>query len=253
MDCGGLGDTKVDPIVYSLVFVIVLAAGVIHGSAGFGFSVIATPLLSFLLPVRMTIAITVFFIIAYSLQIVYRFRKFIPWRAIVVPLTASIIARIVGVILLMNLNIKVLRIAWGVTLLLLAIYFAAFRGRISIKPSVAGGIVAGGLSGLFGGMFNTAGPALVVYFFNTFKEKRQYSAALQICFFMSAMASLFVHLAYGNITFQVLRFVGVGITGVFVGIFIGIRIFEKLAKRQLHILVYVVMALMGIVQIVKAI
>ena len=63
-----------DAVEYILVFVIVLVAGVIHGSAGFGFSVIATPLLSFFLPLRMTIAITVFFIIAYSLQIVYRFR-----------------------------------------------------------------------------------------------------------------------------------------------------------------------------------
>lgn len=241
-----------DPVEFSLVFVIVFVAGVIHGSVGFGFSVIATPLLSFLLPLRMTIAITVFFVIAYSLQIVYRFRKFIPWRAIVVPLAASIIMRIIGVVLLMNLNISVLRIVWGSTLILLAVYFVAFRSRVDIKPSLAGGIVAGSLSGLFGGMFNTAGPALVVYFFNTFKEKRQYSAALQICFFMGALASLIAHLAYGNITFQVLRYVGVGITGVFFGTFIGIRIFEKLAKRHLNILVYLVMALIGIVQIMKA-
>lgn len=249
----GLGDAKVDLVEFSLVFVIVLVAGVMHGSVGFGFSVIATPLLSFLLPLRMTIAITVFFIIAYSLQIVYRFRKFIPWRAIAVPLVASIIARVFGVVLLMNLNIGVLRMAWGSSLILLAAYFMAFRNRIRIKPSLAGGIVAGTLSGLFGGMFNTAGPALVVYFFNAFKEKRQYSAALQVTFFMGALASLFVHLAYGNITLQVLRFVGVGITGVLVGIFVGIRIFEKLAKRHLNILVYLVMALMGIVQIMKAI
>ncbi len=240
-----------DLVEYSLFFVIVLTAGVIHGSAGFGFSVIAAPLLSLLLPLRMTIAISAFFMIAYSLQIVYRFRKFIPWRAIAVPLVVSIIAQMIGVILLMNLNIGVLRMVWGPTLIVFAVYFVAFRGRIRIKASLAGGIVAGSLSGLFGGMFNTAGPALVVYFFNAFKEKRQYSAALQICFFIGASASLFVHLAYGNITFQVLRFVGIGIAGVFAGIFIGIRIFEKLARRHLNILVYFIMALMGIVQIVK--
>ncbi len=242
-----------DLIEYSLVFVIVLVAGVTHGSAGFGFSVIAAPLLSLLLPLRMTIAICAFFMIAYSLQIVYRFRKFIPWRTIGVPLVVSIIAQMIGVILLMNLNVSVLRMVWGPTLIVLAVYFVAFRGRIHIKASLAGGIVAGSLSGLFGGMFNTAGPALVVYFFNAFKEKRQYSAALQVIFFIGASASLFVHLAYGNITFQVLRFVGVGITGVFAGIFIGIRIFEKLPKRHLNILVYLIMAVMGIVQIIKAI
>jgi uncharacterized membrane protein YfcA len=258
---------------YAPLFVIVLAASLIHGSAGFGFSVIAIPLLSFILPVRMTVAITVFFILGYTFLIAFRFRKLIPWRMILIPLIVSVFGRAFGVFLLMNLDTAIIRLVWGVVLVLLSVYFVSISRKTRIEsssvrttqveptlveptlagPTLFGGIIAGLLSGIFGGMFNTGGPPLVVYFYSAFPDNRRYSAALQVTFFLGALASLVVHLAYGNITFQVLRFVGVGMTGVLLGTFVGVQILERLARKHLSILVYSLMALMGIIQIVKAI
>jgi uncharacterized membrane protein YfcA len=125
--------------------------------------------------------------------------------------------------------------------------------KTQIKPNIVGGVAAGLVTGVFSGMFNSGGPAMAIYFYNVFSDKRQYSAALQVTFMLGALVNLFVHLAYGNISLDVLRFAGMGIPVVFAGTFLGVRVFERLSKKHLNILVYLFMALTGAIQIIKAI
>jgi len=239
-------------VEYLLVVLIVFAAGLIHGSAGFAFALVATPLLSFLFPIRQTVAFTMLLAFVFSAQILARYHREIPWRVIWLPLLVSYAGRLVGVSILMNLDTRVFRLIWGAALILFAVYFGLYKQRIRIRPSVPSGIVVGALSGVLGGMFNTGGPPVVVYYYCAISGTKAYSAALQVTFFTGAVINFFMHLGYGNITVEVIKWAGVGVLAVAAGIFIGIRVFERVDRRQLGSLISVLIGALGLVQIIKA-
>ncbi|HUV09215.1 MAG TPA: sulfite exporter TauE/SafE family protein [Spirochaetia bacterium] len=237
---------------YVILILVTFISSLVHGATGFGFAIIAAPLLSFFIPVKKTIAVVLILILLFTLQMTFRLRKHINLRLIALPLGASMVGRIIGVFFLMHIDVNIFRLMWGIILILFSVYFAFFNQRIRIRPTIANGLVAGGLSGLVGGMFNTGGPPMVIYFFSCGTNKQEYSAALQFSFAVGSMVNFVMHIIYGNIDGYVLRFVAVALTAALAGSWIGLHLFEKISKELLIRLIYALMVVMGVMQVVKA-
>ena len=237
---------------YLILFCVGFAAALIQGATGFGFSIVAMPLLSLVFPVRTIVPVGMLLLLGFTTQLAIRLRKHIDMKLVAVPLIASLGGRGLGVFLLMNLEIGYFRFAWGLVLLAFAVYFLFFRERLTIKPGMITGLSAGFLSGLMGGMYNAGGPPLVLYYFACAPDKRRYSAAMQVIFSLSNVFSLFMHFCYGNINLPVLKLAGVGMVVVLLGSLLGLRILARLERRHLAAAISFFTVVMGIVQIAKA-
>ena len=113
---------------YLVLFGVTFCAALLQGATGFGFSVVAMPLLSLAFPVRTIVPVGMLLLLGFTTQLAIRLRRFIDIKLVALPLAASLGGRALGVFLLMNLQIGLFRFAWGVVLLGFAVYFLFFRG-----------------------------------------------------------------------------------------------------------------------------
>lgn len=236
---------------YILFFLIILCGSVIQGATGFGFGILVMALLPFLLPFKLCSAIVLLLSLILNVQLAWSLRRNINFRILLPVLAAAFAGRYIGVYALMNLNDTVLRMILGCVLILLALYFTFKGNQIPIKPHIANGMTAGFISGIMGGMFNTSGPPLVIYYFSVIKDKLMYSATLQATFFFSALFSVVLHISYGNMNWTVLKFAGIGALAVAMGSMLGLHILKKLNREVLSKMIYSFLAVMGIMMLIN--
>ena len=133
--------------------------------------------------------------------------------------------------------------------ILISIYFL-FNETFHLKPSKTNGIFSGLISGLFGGLFNITGPPLVIYYFSSIENKKEYQGTIQATFFFIVIFTIIIHLFNGNITYDILRMSSVGLIAVIIGSIIGLNIFEHLDKNLIKKILSIVMMIMGFMLVI---
>jgi hypothetical protein len=226
------------------IFLIILIGSIIQGATSFGFAIVSMPFLVLFLPVK-TATILVLILAAFLVFFIFiKMRKHVSYQAIIYVIIGSYIGVAVGVFGLENLETNILQSILGVLLILVSIYFF-FNKDINIKPTKTNGLFSGLISGLFGGLFNITGPPLVIYYFSSIENKKEYQGTIQATFFFSILFTMAIHLFRGNITFEILKMASVGLTAVILGSIIGLKIFDHLDKRLIKKILSVVMIIMG--------
>jgi uncharacterized membrane protein YfcA len=236
---------------YVLFFLIILIGSVIQGATGFGFGIFVMAVLPFFFPFKTCSAIVLLLGTMLNVQLAWGLRKNINFKVLLPVLAAALAGRYFGVYALMNLNDTVLKMIFGGVLILLSLFFAFKGNQVVIKPHYSSGMIAGFFSGIMGGMFNTSGPPLVIYYFSVIKDKLIYSGTLQATFFFSALFSVVLHISYGNMNLNVLKFAGIGALAVVTGSMLGLHILKRLDRALLSKIIYSFMAVMGMVMLVN--
>lgn len=237
--------------IYITTFVISLLASLIQGATSFGFAIFAMAVLPFFVPFKTAAVLVLLLSMLSSWQNAFKNRRFINLKLVLPVLLTSFVGRTIGIKALVTLNTDILKMLLGITLIAFSIYFVAFNGRISIKPSTTNGAIAGIISGIIGGMFNTGGPPLVVYYFSALEDRKEYIANLHTTFALSSLYSLILHLAYGNMSLEILKISLVSAVAIPVGGMIGLYFFNKFNKSLLSKVIYTYMAIAGILLIIK--
>ena len=226
------------------IFLIILIGSIIQGATSFGFAIVSMPFLVLFLPVK-TATILVLILAAFLVFFIFiKMRKHVSYQAIIYVIIASYIGVAVGVFGLENLETNILQSILGILLILVSIYFF-FNKDINIKPTKTNGLFSGLISGLFGGLFNITGPPLVIYYFSSIENKKEYQGTIQATFFFSILFTIAIHLLRGNITFEIIKMASVGLAAVVLGSIIGLKIFDHLDKRLIKKILSIVMIIMG--------
>ncbi len=143
-----------------------------------------------------------------------------------------------------------LKIILGCVLIILAVYFLLFSNKINVKPTIKWQFPLGSLSGFMGGLFGMHGPAAVIYFLSSEKTKESYLAVAQAYFVATNIYMSAIRAGNGFVTSEV----GIGLLwalpGIFVGITIGKKVFNKINSSILKKIIYFYMILAGIILIV---
>ena len=118
-------------------------------------------------------------------------------------------------------------------------------------PNVPVQISFGTLSGLLSGLFNIGGPPMAMYMFAAAADKEEYNSTLQMFFLATTSIAVITHLAYGNITKEVLKYIPFAYIGVALGTSLGVAFFNRLSSEKIKKLVYGVMLAMGVVVLIR--
>ena len=234
-------------ITYALIAAL---GGIVQTVSGFGSAVVIVLFLqkSFGMLVAPAIATTINLALTTSLS--YKFRKSIEWDKIIIPAFIYTIVNNYVITLAKSANLSVLKKAFGIFLIVLAIYSLFFSKKMQIRASRKELAIFSIFSGITGGLFSVGGPLLALYYTAVSKSKESYIGNMQFLFMIICITSTITRVVTHIYTFDLLPVTLSGIAGVTLGKTAGIKIIEKLDKNILTKLIYAFVAISGILILV---
>ena len=224
-------------------------ASLIQSISGLGSTIVLMGLLPLFLPYKtanitaLVCAIVMLVLTSWSL------RKSLQLKLVLLPVALSLVGRILSLQLLDRLSDGVLMKLSGTFLILVAIYLTFLSDKIHLKPTNGNGMLVGFLAGIMGGLTNISGPVFATYYLPASKRNEEYSANLQFSFMVGCIFTLSMHFVKGNITGTLLKYGLIGSIGTIVGVYGGIKIFQKINRTNLRRIICSVIAIMGILQL----
>ncbi len=149
-----------------------------------GVGTLLTPILSLVLPVSLAVGVLLPMLIAGDVFAVYTYWKQWDGKLVWRMLPAGAVGALVGTLLLAGLSSQALRIVLAIFVLLLVVYkFVSDRiPTLRYQPQGWHAPVAGGLSGVASGMFNSGGPPFNSYLLLQKLPPRSFIATTAIFF-----------------------------------------------------------------------
>lgn len=237
-------------MIYFAATIVILIGAVIQRITGFGFGIFAMIFLPYLAgSYGEANALSGLLSMVFCLFVCASYFKYVNWKNILLPVIASTATSYFAVEFMKTQDDTTLRIILGIFLILLSIYFMFFSSKINFRASWYGGLAAGALSGILGGLFAMGGPPVVIYFMQSEKDINRYMGTIQAYFAVSGVFNIGIKAAAGFVTPNVLLFWLIGSAGIFAGIWLGKKIYCKIDACLLRRLVYGVMAASGIINI----
>lgn len=229
---------------YIYFAIVCLFSSLQQSITGFGFAIISMPLLILLFPFKTISAVVALASLMLCSQVAFRMRKYIDFKIATIPIISAFVGRTVGVNLLMTTSEKMLKSILGIVMILITIYFIFFKEKIIIKPNKVNGLISGMFSGILGGLFNTGGPPIAVYYLFALKDKLWYIGTIQFTFAVGNLYSVILHILYGNFNASSISLSLISLLTVTLGSFVGCRIVNKV--KNVNYAIYASMILMGV-------
>lgn len=240
-------------IVLGSVGVVVLAA-FLKGIVGFGFPTTATLLLALFVDVRMAVALVIVpNIVMDSVQMARRGRLLETARRLWLVLVAGAVGIVVGTRLLVMLPAWVATLVLGLfTLAFVALNATRFTPRLAPRWEGPLGPPVGFVSGVVGGLTNTPGTALVIFFYALGFPKDEFVRSIALSFVALKLTQLAAVTHYGLLSWDLLK-VSLGLTAVAVLAFwIGLRVQDRLDQARFNRAVLAFLAIVGVWLVIRS-
>ena len=179
-------------LAWTLAFTIAALAGVIRGYAGFGSSMMMSPVMALVFGPAQGVALLSILEMMASIHLLPKVLPHTQWRSLVLPMYSTAMVGIpLGVLLLLWVQPEIMRQVIGlvvVTFTSLMIVGVRFKGA----PSRGGILGIGFLGGLSGGATGAGGPPIVLYFLSRPLDAQTYRANMVSYFTLTNMTSIAV-------------------------------------------------------------
>jgi len=241
-------------IVLSGVAVVLLAA-FLKGVVGFGFPTTATTLLALFVDVKMAVALVILpNIVMDGVQMARRGHLLETARRLAATLVAGAVGIVAGTRLLIALPSWVASLVLGLfTLAFVALNATRFTPRLAPRWERPLGPVVGFVSGVLGGLTNTPGTALVIFFYALGFAKHEFVRSIALSFVVLKLTQLGAVAHYGLLSWGLFA-VSVGLTAVaLVAFWIGLRVQDRLDQARFNRAVLIFLAILGLWLIVRSV
>ena len=164
-------------IVLPFLLCVTLAA-LLQSSCGFGFGIFVMMFFPFLLPsYGMSITISGMLSVVTSAVALLKCRKHVAWKKLLIPMAAFLLTSALATVIAAGASSSLMKRLLGGALILLSGYFLFFNQTFHIRATPVTGLIAGGVSGMLGGLFGMAGPPIVIYLLAGTDTKEEYSGS----------------------------------------------------------------------------
>ena len=230
---------------------IVLAASIIRGYAGFGFSAIVVAGASLFLPTRQVVPLVLLLEIVASMQMAKNVWQDVKWRMVFSILAGSLLFIPLGQFLLLWVAVEPMR-AVAAILLLIAVILTATGRSIAVRNGPRGWFLIGTVSGFMNGLLAMGGMWAIIFLLGTGIKVATVRASLVALFFTTDSYAVLVGSGQGLINYTILvRFIWV-LPALFLGVWIGSRKFEGSNPDTYKKVVLLVLATLAVILLGKA-
>jgi uncharacterized protein len=237
------------------VAAVVFAAAVLQRAVGFGFALLAVPLMAFVVPTKSAVVIVFLNGFVTSAWLAVRLRRRTEWPAVRVLGLGCIMGAPVGVVILRVVSATTLRLVLGVTTCLAALWIivssrlaSSRRGAVRRPTTFALGLA----SGVINTALATSGPPLVYELRRTGLRDDRFRATISAVFVLSNVIGLPLLAAAGLVTRFDLGVAAASLVPCLVGIALGSLISTRMEPTHFVWAVDVLLLVTGVLTITKA-
>jgi len=233
---------------------VVLVAAFLKGIVGFGFPTTSTTLLALFVDVKTAVPLVILpNIVMDGVQMARRGQLLSTARRLVFVLVAGAVGIVLGTQLLVLLPAWVATLVLGLfTLGFVALNATSFSPRLAPKWERPLGPVAGLVSGVVGGLTNTPGTVLVIFFYALGFSKDEFVRSIALSFVVLKVTQLAAVAHYGLMSWGLFT-VSLGLTAVaLLGFYAGLRVQDRLDQRRFNRAVLIFLGATGFWLVIRA-
>jgi uncharacterized membrane protein YfcA len=230
-----------------LTFGIVFMAAAVQAGTGFGFAILAIPLLLSVYHDHSAISAALLLSLVSSFSTLPRVYRDIDWRLLRVLLIGSLIGLPLGGLLFWLMNVYWLKIAAGIAILLFAVPLL-----MKLKLPLGKGYGIGGLSGFLGASVGMAGPPIVLLLLSRQIEKNTFRGTSIFYYCVVNLISLCIQWSSGHSMLSGMSYVLTTFPAVFIGQFVGLAVSRRLNQTWFTRATFLLLMITGIQAIVTS-
>lgn len=231
----------------TLTFVIVLLAALIQACTGFGFAIIAIPLLILFYPAHYTITLSVLLSFISSLATIPRVRKDIDKVLLKRLLIGSLLGLPLGGIVYYMADVMWLKLIVGISIIAAAVFMMV---RISVP--LGNGRRIGFLSGFLTSSIGMPGPPIVLYLMSRNTEKHIFRGTSMAFYCLVYLISLALQFASGRFETDLLQDLLL-VPAIFIGQAIGTALHNKINQTWFRRVTFLLLIATGVNSLIHGI
>jgi uncharacterized membrane protein YfcA len=227
-----------------IVALITFAGTFVQSSIGFGFALVAMPLLVNILGIEIAAPLVAITALLIEIVILLRYHEAFNFDVVKHLIAAAIVGIPIGVFAVRFIDENIVNKALGVIVIGYALY-ALFAPRM---PELAGNTWAyffGFIAGILGGAYNTVGPPVVIYGNARRWPPDEFKSNLQGFFLVNGLVVIAVHALGGNVTAAVLQNVLYSLLGLALGLAAGFYLSRRINPEIFRTIVLVALLFLG--------
>lgn len=233
-----------------IIFIcIILIASILQTSTGFGFSIMATPFLLMIFQPQEAIQINIILSLVISISLIWKIKADIDLTLLKRFSIGSIFGVPFGILIFLSINIDVFKIGVSIILLLLTLLLIM---NFKIKGNQKRDFIIGGLSGLLTTSIGMPGPPLLLYFTGTNTEKGKLRATTLTFFLFIYFISLLTQIIFSGTNEVIWLSSLYAVPIVFLGLFIGQRLFKRLNQKVFRVFTYILLIFTGVYLLIES-
>lgn len=232
-----------------ILVLIVLIASLLQTSTGYGFSIIGTPFLLLIYPAHTAIQINIILSICLSAFMIFKVRHEVDRTLLIKLIKGSIAGLFFGIFMYLFLDIRLLKMAVGVLILVLTILLIL---KFTIERTRNRDFLTGGLSGLLTTSIGVPGPPLLLYFSGAQIDKTTLRSTTLAYYLFVYFASLVMQISFGGTTRETWISSLLAIPSLFAGILLGQVLFKWISQNTFRIITYAILLFTGMYLLVTS-
>lgn len=238
-------------MMYAIITLASVVSGIIQSVTGFGSAVFLMLIVPYFFNMVASSAISSSITLGLSGTLAWKFRSQIQWRLCLLPTAIYMVCSVAVISVIRGLDLRLLSIAFGVFLMLLAVYFFAVAKRLSFQPNWKSACICSAISGVTSGLFGIGGPLMAAFFVLSSQDKKNYIANTQFLFAATGLVNLITRIARGIYTMDLIPVTLLGLAGITLGKLIGLRILDRLNLDMMKKGVYAFVGISGLITVLQ--
>lgn len=246
---GGMDARGVGGVIWVGVFAAVALAAAAQALSGFGFALIAVPLVAVLVGPKeavVGIALVGAFLVVWM---TFRLAGTIDRRAVVVILAFGVVGMPLGLLILERADERLLTAIIAAVVIVFTVLL--WRG-LRFPAGRATDAIAGFTAGILSTSTGTSGPPFVIALTNRGVEPDEFRRTLAVLFLVQSVLSLALFTVSGQVTRDAVQVALAGVPGLVLGWMVGEWAFSRLSAEAFRRIVLGMLLLSGLVSLAGA-
>ena len=238
-------------MMYAIITLASVVSGIIQSVTGFGSAVFLMLIVPYFFDMVASSAISASIALGLSGTLAWKFRSKIQWKLCLFPTAIYMFCSVAVINVIRGLDLRLLSIAFGIFLILLAVYFFVVAKRLSFQPNWKSACICSAISGVTSGLFGIGGPLMAAFFVLASQDKKNYIANTQFLFAATGLVNLITRIARGIYTMDLIPVTLLGLAGITLGKLIGLRILDRLNLDMMKKGVYAFVGISGLITVLQ--
>jgi len=229
-------------------FFIIFFSGVVHGLSGFGFALVAVPMLVLFIAPKTAIPIVLLFTVLVNIPVLLEARKWLDIKRFLPLIISAIVGMPLGTYLLIALPVNMLKLIIGFAVVPFSIALM-FGFKKKIQNEKIATIPIGFVSGFLKAAISIGSPPIVLFFSNQGMQKQAFRANLVLYFLVLNIAALISYIVTGLISREVVQYTVFFLPAMLLGVLVGMALTKKINELFFRRIVLSIVTLSGILAI----